>query len=321
MRALICDDYAGIDALRVGDLPEPTQGPGQVLVEVASVAVNYADTLMVSGRYQTRPETPFAPGYELSGAVLAGADGLEPGDRVCGFTWHGGMAERAAVPVTQTALLHDRIDFDTGAVLPSTYGTSYHALVDRAGLQAGETLLVLGAAGGVGLAAVQIGKTLGATVLAAVSTDEKQRLVESSGADHVIRYDRVGLRDGIAEATNDAGVDVVFDPVGGDMTESALRSTRWNGRLLVIGFASGPIPAIPLNLPLLKGTSIVGVFWGRFTSEEPERARVNLDHILELTEKGTLRPTISGRYGLDEGAKALRLVADRRSLGRVVINP
>jgi NADPH2:quinone reductase len=321
MRALICDDYQGIDALRVGDLPDPAPGPGQLLIEVASVAVNFADTLMVSGQYQTRPEPPFAPGYELAGTVVSGSDGFDPGDRICGFTWHGGMAELAVVEAAHAARLPDGIGLDAGAVLPATYGTSYHALVDRARLQPGDTLLVLGAAGGVGTAAVQIGKAVGATVLAAVSSGEKESLVRSAGADHVIRYDVVGLRDGIAQATGDAGVDVVYDPVGGDMTESALRSTKWNGRLLVIGFASGPIPRIPLNLPLLKGASIVGVFWGRFTNEEPETARENLQKILEWAASGTIEPVITGTYPLDAGRDALQLVADRLALGRLVINP
>lgn len=321
MRALICDDYSGIDGLRVGDLPSPERGAGQLLIDVASVAVNFADTLMVTGQYQIRPEPPFAPGYELAGTVVEGDGDFSPGARVCGFTWHGGMAERAVVNTDHAAVLPDDIDLDSGAVLPATYGTSYHALVDRAGLQTDETLLVLGAAGGVGVAAVQVGKAIGATVIAAVSSEEKAALVRSAGADHVIRYHEVGLRDGIASVTADAGVDVVFDPVGGDMSESALRSTKWNGRLLVIGFASGPIPKIPLNIPLLKGSSIVGVFWGRFTNEEPEKARKNLRQIMAWASSGAIKPMITRTFALDEGRDALRLVADRLALGRVVINP
>jgi NADPH2:quinone reductase len=318
MRALICDDYQGIDAMRVGELPEPVGGPDQILVEVGSVAVNFADTLMVTGQYQTRPEPPFAPGYELAGTVIEGA-GFAPGDRVCGFTWHGGMAERAAL--VGAVRLPEAIDFDVGSVLPATYGTSYHALVDRAQLQAGETLLVLGAAGGVGLAAVQIGKAMGARVVGAVSSGEKATLVEEAGADAVIRYDLVDLRKGIDEATGAAGVDVVYDPVGGDLTEQALRSTKWNGRLLVIGFASGPIPRIPLNIPLLKGNSVVGVFWGRFNAEEPDKARANMARILDWVTGGILAPVVTRVFPLDEGQKAMRLVADRMAMGRVVINP
>jgi NADPH:quinone reductase len=323
MRALICDDYQGIDALRVGELPDPVPGPGEILVEVASVAVNFADTLMVIGEYQTRPDPPFAPGYEVAGTVLEAdqANGFSPGDRVCGFAWHGGMAEMATLPAAHCAHLPSGVGHDVGAVLPGTYGTSYHALVDRGRLTPGETLLVMGAAGGVGLAAVQIGKAMGAKVVAAVSSEEKAALVRSAGADHVIRYDQVRLRDGIEDATSGRGVDVVYDPVGGEATEQALRSTRWNGRLLVIGFASGSIPQIPLNIPLLKGNSVVGVFWGRFTTEEPAKARDNLDRILEWVVDGTLQPVIGHTFPLEEGREALRLVAERKSLGRVTINP
>lgn len=321
MRALICDDYQGVDSLRVGDLPDPEPKPGMVLVGVASVAVNFADTLMVAGQYQLKPEPPFAPGYELAGTVIEASDGFSPGDRVCGFVPYGAMAERVAIPNAALDLLPDDVDFDAGATLPGTYGTSYHALVDRARLEPGEALLVLGAAGGVGLAAVQIGKALGATVIAAVSSAEKADLVTNSGADEVIRYDQVGLRDGIEQTTGGRGVDVVYDPVGGDATEQALRSTRWNGRLLVVGFAAGPIPRIPLNIPLLKGNSLVGVFWGRFTAEEPARSVRNRHQILVWAADGNISPHIGARFSLDDGPEALRLVAERRAVGRVVINP
>lgn len=321
MRALICDDYQGVDTLRVGDLPDPEPDPGRVLVGVASVAVNFADTLMVAGQYQLRPDPPFAPGYELAGTVLEESGGFSRGERVCGFVPYGAMAEQVAIPSIAVDHLPEGVDFDAGATLPGTYGTSYHALVDRARLEPGETLLVLGAAGGVGLAAVQIGKALGATVVAAVSSSEKVELVTTSGADEVIRYDQVGLRDGIEQATRGRGVDVVYDPVGGDATDQALRSTRWNGRLLVVGFAAGPIPRIPLNIPLLKGNSVVGVFWGRFTAEEPAKSGHNRQQILEWAADGTISPHIGTRFSLDDGPEALRSVAERRAVGRVVINP
>lgn len=323
MRALICDDYQGIDSLRVGELPEPQPGPGSVLIKVEAVAVNFADTLMVSGNYQTRPEPPFAPGYEVSGTVIVAnkANGVSPGDRVCGFHWYGGMAEKVVLLGQNVIQIPDSVSFDVGSTLPGTYGTSYHALVDRAQLQEGETLLVLGAAGGVGGAAVQIGKVLGATVVAAVSSEEKARFVTETGADHIIRYDETALRKGIDEVTDGAGVDVVYDPVGGESTELALRSTRWGGRLLVVGFAAGPIPEIPLNLPLLKGNSILGVFWGRFTMEDPDQHIANLKQIVDWVEEGNLRPAIQSSYALEEGRDALRWVADRQAMGRVVINP
>lgn len=323
MQALICDDYGGIDGLRVGELPAPTPDPGSVLIEVESVAVNFADTLLVAGEYQLRPDPPFAPGYEVAGTVVVAnqARGVSPGDRVAGFLWYGGMAERAVLAVSNVAVLPESISFDAAATLPGTYGTSYHALVDRARLEAGETLLVLGASGGVGTAAVQIGKALGATVIGAVSSSEKAAAVQDAGAHHVIRYDERQLRDGIDDVTGGAGVDVVFDPVGGEMTEQALRSTRWNGRLLVIGFTAGRIPDIPLNLPLLKGNSIVGVFWGRFTTEESERHMANLRAIVDWTEHGRLQPVIQRTFPLEEGKEAMRWVAERKAIGRVIINP
>jgi NADPH2:quinone reductase len=208
-----------------------------------------------------------------------------------------------------------------GSTLPGTFGTSYHALVDRARVQEGETVLVLGAAGGVGTAAVQIAKTLGARVIAAVSSEEKAAFVTEAGADQTIRYDQIPLRDGIAEVTSGEGVDVVFDPVGGETTELALRSTRWGGRVLVIGFAAGSIPEIPLNLPLLKGNSVVGVFWGRFTSEEPEKHAKNARTLVDWVADGRLKPAIQRTFPLEEGKAALQWVADRKAIGRVVITP
>lgn len=323
MKALICEDYGGIDSLRVGELPTPEPGPGSVLIRVESVAVNFADTLLVAGQYQLKPDPPFAPGYEVAGTVVVAnkADGISPGDRVAGFLWYGGMAERAVLNSKNVVRLPNSISSDAGSTLPGTYGTSYHALVDRGRVQDGETLLVLGASGGVGLAAVQIGKALGAEVIAAVSSAEKAEAVKGAGADHVIRYDAQPLREGIEEATDGNGVDVVYDPVGGDMTELALRSTRWNGRLLVIGFAAGPIPQIPLNLPLLKGNSIVGVFWGRFTTEEPDRHAANLEQLTQWVSDGRFQPIIQRKFSLEESQDAMRWVADRKAIGRVVINP
>lgn len=323
MRALICDDYVGIDGLRVGELPDPEPGPGIVLVKVEAVTVNFADTLMVKGEYQIRPDPPFAPGYELAGTVVTvnQAAGFSPGDRVCGFTFHGGLAEKAALLAGNTARLPDSIGVDVGSTLPGGYGTSYHALVDRGRLQEGESLLVLGASGGVGMAAVQIGRVLGARVIAAVSSDEKAEAALAAGAHEVIRYDEVAIRGGIDEVTGGAGVDVVYDPVGSDLTEQVLRSTRWNGRLLVIGFAAGGIPSIPLNLPLLKGNAIVGVFWGRFTQEEPEKHAANFATIVEWAAAGKIAPVIQKKFSLEDGAEALRWVADRRAIGRIIVNP
>lgn len=323
MRALICDDYGEIESLRVGELPDPDPGPGTVLVKVEAVTVNFADTLMVKGQYQVRPDPPFAPGYEVAGIVTVAnqAPGLSPGDRVCGFTYYGGLAEKAVLEAGNVARIPRSVDTDAASTLPGGYGTSYHALVDRARLEEGETLLVLGASGGVGMAAVQIGNILGARVLAAVSSQEKAEAARAAGAHRIIRYDEVPIRDAIAEATDGAGVDVVYDPVGGETTEQALRSIKWNGRLLVIGFAAGDIPRIPLNLPLLKGNSLVGVFWGRFTQEEPERHADNFARIVEWAADGKLQPLIHKRFSLDDGAEALQWVADRKAVGRIIVNP
>lgn len=323
MRALICDDYGGIESLRVGELPDPAPDAGEILVKVEAVTVNFADTLMVKGQYQIRPDTPFAPGYELAGTVMVAnqAAGFSPGDRICGFTFHGALAERAVISANNAAKLPANVSSDVGSTLPGGYGTSYHALVDRGGLEKGESLLVLGASGGVGMAAVQIGAILGARVIAAVSSDEKADAARSAGADEIIRYDEVSIRDAISDLTEGKGVDVVYDPVGGDLTEQVLRSTAWNGRLLVIGFATGTIPTIPLNLPLLKGNSLVGVFWGRFTQEEPERHAINFRKIVDWAASGEISPLIQCSYSLEQGADALQWVADRKAIGRVIVNP
>ena len=323
MRALICDQYGPISDLRLGELPDPQPGPGQVLVRVEAIAVNFADTLMVKGQYQLRPDPPFAPGYEVSGTVVVAnqAPGISPGDRVAGFTFYGGMAEKVVIDAQNAAVIPDSMDAVPAATLPGGYGTSYHALVDRARLVEGETLLVLGAAGGVGGAAVQIGRVLGANVIAAVSSDAKAAAAIEAGANSVIRYDQVPVREALAEQTSGAGADVVFDPVGGEMTEQVLRSTRWNGRLLVIGFAAGDIPTVPLNLTLLKGNSIVGVFWGRFTQEQPEQHMTNFRTIIEWTSAGQLNPQIDRVFSLDEGRNALTRVEQREAVGRIVVTP
>lgn len=323
MRALICNEYTGIDSLTVAELPDPEPTPGMALIRVKAAAVNFVDSLLVAGQYQTKPDLPFAPGVELAGEVIdtGGIEGLKTGARVAGYTGFGAMAELALVPASALLPLAPDTSYEEGASIPVAYGTSYHALVDRAQLQPGETLLVLGASGGVGVAAVQIGKRLDATVLAAVSSDEKEMLALENGADHVIRYDRTPLRDGISEATDGAGVDVVYDPVGGPATEQALRSTKWNGRLLVIGFAAGEIPSIPLNLPLVKGNSIVGVFWGRHLIEDPAGESANFRTIMQWVSEGTLRPVISRSFSLEQGADAIRWVAERKALGRVTVAP
>ncbi len=323
MRAVICSSYDGIDSLQVGEFDDPGSMPGTLLVDVRAAAVNFADTLMVTGRYQTKPELPFVPGLEFSGVVVT-ADGTQeftPGHRVCGFVGMGAMAERTIAYPTATMRLPDSVAFEAGACIPVAYGTSYHALVDRGDLAPDETLLVLGAGGGVGLAAIQIGKVIGARVIAAVSSEEKAGAARESGADDVIRYDEEPLRDGIARTTAGDGVDVVYDPVGGDMSELAFRSTKWGGRLLVVGFAAGQIPALPLNLHLVKGSSVVGVFWGRFNIEEPEKSVGNNEVIMDWIEDGTLRPNVQKTFPIDDAVEAFRWVDERKVIGRVVVTP
>ncbi len=323
MRAVICSSYDGIDSLHVGEFDDPGSMPGALLVDVRAAAVNFADILLVAGQYQTKPELPFVPGLEFSGVVVT-ADGTRehsPGDRVCGFVGMGAMAERTLAYPSSTMRLPESVSFEAGACIPVAYGTSYHALVDRGDLAAGETLLVLGAAGGVGLAAIQVGKALGARVIAAVSSEEKADAALESGAADVIRYDEEPLRDGIARATAGDGVDVVYDPVGGEMSELAFRSAKWGGRLLVVGFAAGQIPSLPLNLHLVKGSSVVGVFWGRFNIEEPEKSIANNQVIMSWIEDGTLLPSVQRTFPLDDAIEAFRWVAGRKAIGRVVVAP
>lgn len=323
MRALVCSSLDGLDGVAVGELPDPEPGPGGVRIRVHAAGVNFPDLLIVRGLYQERPDLPFAPGAEVAGEVVEvgpRTSGVEVGDRVYASISHGGYAEQAAVPVDRIFHVPDGMPYEHAAVLPLAYGTAYHALVDRGELRDGETLLVLGAAGGVGLAAVQIGATLGARVIAAVSSDVKAAAVRDAGAAEVVRYDRTDLRDAMRSAAPE-GADVVFDPVGGDVTEAALRSTAWRGRLLIVGFAAGDIPKLPANLPLLKGSSVVGVFWGRFARTEPARNRRNLETLGAWWTEDRIAPLISQTYDLDHATEALRRIGGRGAIGKLVVTP
>jgi NADPH2:quinone reductase len=323
MRAFVCSSLDGLDGTAVGELPDPELAPGTVRVAIRAAGVNFPDLLIIQGRYQTRAEPPFAPGSEIAGDVLEVADGVTgvaPGDRIYAAVTYGGFAEQAVVDADQVFAIPDGMDYDVAATLPLAYGTSYHALVDRARLTAGERLLVLGAAGGVGLAATQIGVALGAHVFAAVSSEEKAAAVQHAGAQEVIRYDRDDLRERLRTLVPN-GVDVVYDPVGGATTEAALRSTAWNGRLLVVGFASGDIPSIPANLPLLKGSAVIGVFWGRFARTEPDRNRDNFAMLVRMWADGQIAPVVSATFGLDQAGDALRVMAGRGVIGKLVITP
>lgn len=324
MRSVLCKAYGPPEDLVIEDVPSPEPARGQVRINVASAGVNFPDLLMVQGLYQMNPPFPFAPGSEVAGVVDAiGADVTEHavGDRVVATVPWGGYAEQVVADEPSVITLPDALDFDTGAALVIAYATTLHALVDRAKLQPGETLLVLGAAGGVGLAAVQIGKALGATVIAAASSPEKLATCTAAGADFVIDYRTQDLKARAKALTNGNGANVVFDPVGADYAEPALRATAWEGRYLVIGFAGGDIPRLSFNLPLLKGCSVVGVFWGAFAARYPERHLAHVQQLVEWLGSGVLQPRIHHRYGLDAAPDALRALADREVHGKLVINP
>ncbi len=324
MKALLCKRHGLPDTLVVEEVPDPVPAEGEVVVDVKAAGVNFPDVLIIQNKYQFKPELPFAPGAEVAGvvsAVGAGVTGLKVGDRVLGSCGHGGFAEKALVKAGKTVKLPEGVDFDTAAAFTLTYGTSWHALKDRAALKAGETLLVLGAAGGVGLAAIEIGKVLGARVIAAASTDEKLAVCREHGADALINYAKDDLREAIKRETGDRGPDVIYDPVGGSYAEPAFRSIGWRGRYLVVGFANGEIPKLPLNLTLLKGAAIIGVFWGAYTAREPEHFAADLQEMFTRIAKGELRPHISKRYALADGARALEDLMNRRAVGKLVITP
>lgn len=324
MRALLCKQFGPPETLVVEEQPTPEVGPKQVLIDVQAAAVNFPDSLIIEDKYQLKPELPFSPGGELAGVVNTVGDEvkhLKPGDNVIAFTGYGAMAEQIATDANRVIPMPDGVDHVTASAFVMTYGTTYHALADRAALKSGETLLVLGAAGGVGLAAIELGKALGAHVIAAASSEDKLAVCREHGADDTINYVEEDLKDAIKTRTDGRGVDVVYDPVGGDMTEKALRGTAWRGRLLVIGFAAGEIPKPPLNLALLKGCSIVGVFWGSFTQREPEENQKQLKQIFSWLAGGKLRPHVSGTYPLERGGEAISVLASRKAAGKLVIKP
>ncbi len=324
MRALTCTAFDEPETLTVTEQPTPTPGPGEVLIRVQAASVNYPDALMVQGKYQVRPPLPFTPGAEAAGTVEAVGEGvthLTVGQRVAAFTGTGAFATHLIAPAAATLPLPDDLDLNVAATLPLAYGTAMHALIDRGQLKAGETLLVLGAAGGVGLAAVMIGKALGARVIAAASTQEKLDLARAHGADEVINYTDTDLKAAVAELTGKKGVDVILDPVGDRWAESAFRAIAWGGRYLVIGFAGGEIPRLPLNLPLLKGASIVGVFWGEYARRDPRGNARHLTQLAGWVQSGTLKPEISRAYTLQEAPQAMRDLLERRVTGKVIVTP
>lgn len=322
MRAVLCKELGPPESLVVEEVPTPTLKPGQVLVQVGACGVNFPDTLIIQGKYQHKPELPFSPGGEIAGEVIEMADdvtSVKKGDRVIALCGHGGFAEQIAIDASRLVPIPDEMDYITASAFLLTYGTSYHALKQRANIQPGETLLVLGAAGGVGLAAVQLGKAMGAKVIAAASTADKLELAKSNGADELINYTEEDFRGRLKEITDGKGVDVVYDPVGGDLFEPAVRSTGWNGRILVVGFAGGYIPKLPVNLTLLKGSSVVGVFWGEFTRRQPADSAQNNKELMEMFLQGKVKPHVSQTFPLERAADALNVLQNRQAKGKLVI--
>jgi NADPH:quinone reductase len=324
MKAVLCRAYGPPESLSIAEIPTPEPGPGEVLVRVRAAALNFFDTLIIENRYQTKPDLPFSPAAEFAGEIAAlgeGVTGWSAGERVSGHMGWGAAREYVVIGSDRLVRVPDALSDEQAAGLAVTYGTTIHALIDRADIKPGETLVVLGAAGGTGIAAIEIGKALGATVIACASSPDKLALAKERGADHLIDYSVENLRERLKEITGGKGVDVLYDPVGGDLAEPALRSMGWGGRYLVIGFAAGEIPKIPLNLLLLKGCDIRGVFWGAFCKREPERQAQQMGQLLEWAATGVISAHVDATFPLEETAKALRLIADRKARGKIVIKP
>jgi len=323
MKAVWCEAFAAIDQLKIADIPAPELKPGHVLIDVYAAGMNFPDGLIVQGKYQTKPPLPFAPGSEAAGMVAAigeGVTGFKKGDRVVAFSGLGGFAEQAVIPATQVYHAPEGVSFEALAGLLINFGTSYHALKDKAAIQPGETLLVLGAAGGVGLSAVELGARMGAKVIAAASSAEKLQLAKSRGATELIDYTKENLRDRIKEITGGKGVDVVYDPVGGESTLATIKSLAWGGRHLVIGFAAGDIPNIPANLLLLKSASSMGVLWGMSLRADPVHHGKNIAQLLQWLAEGQITPEIDRVFPLEEVIPALEHVMERRARGKVILS-
>jgi len=329
MKAMLSKQVGGPETLVLEDLPDPVPKPGEVLIAVKACGVNYPDLLIIEDRYQFKPPRPFAPGGEVAGIVEAVGDGvksIKPGDRVIGSVIAGGMAEKLTVEAERCIPMPDAMPFDEASALILTYATSIHALKDRAKIRKGETLLVLGAAGGVGLSAVELGKAYGARVIAAVSSEDKLAFVRKHGADDGVVYptgpfDKAGakaLSDLFKQACGEKGADVIYDPVGGDYSEAALRSIAWEGRFLVVGFPAG-IAKLPLNLTLLKSCDVVGVFWGAFARRDPKANGANIAELMQLYAKGAIKPLVSERYPLARAGEAISRLASRKAMGKIVV--
>jgi NADPH2:quinone reductase len=330
MKALLCKEYGPPETLVLSDIPSPKPGPGQIVIAVKACGVNFPDVLIIENKYQFKPALPFAPGAEIAGVVKeTGADvtRFKIGDKVIASLGNGGMQEEVLADPNRCILMPDGMDFDVASGLVLTYGTSHYALKDRAKLKAGENLVVLGAAGGVGLAAVELGKAMGARVVAGASSQEKVDLAKKHGADDgfvyppgkLTRDQQKDLSEEIKRLTGGKGADVLYDPVGGDYSEPAIRAMNWEGRFLVIGFAAGEIPKIPLNLTLLKSCDVLGVFWGAFTARDPKRNQEHLAELLRWCVEGKIKPYVSAHFPLARGGEAIRMLADRKAQGKVVV--
>lgn len=322
MKAVLCKQFGSPESLVVEDISSPKANIAHVIVSVKACGVNFPDTLIIQGKYQYQPDLPFSPGAEIAGVVKEigqGVSGIAVGDRVFAFIRSGGFSEEVSVAADKIFHMPDKMDFKTASAFIMTYGTSYYALKHKAKLESGETLLVLGAAGGVGLAAVEIGKIMGARVIASASTDDKLMVCKKFGAEELINYSTQDFRSVISKITNGRGVDVVCDPVGGEITEKALRCTGWKGRYMVMGFASGKIPKIALNLPLLKGNSVIGVFWSDFIRREKETYFCVLQDLILWFLQGKLKPLISKTYPLEQAELALNDIIQRRVTGKIVL--
>ncbi|MCB1739446.1 MAG: NADPH:quinone oxidoreductase family protein [Gammaproteobacteria bacterium] len=322
MKALLCTNWGPPESLVIEDIPVPEPAADQVRIEVAACGINFADTLMIQGQYQEKPPLPFSPGLEVSGVVSAVGNavaGLAPGDRVVAVGITGGCMEQTLAPAGGVVKLPDELDLVDAAAFPVAYGTSHLGLAHRAGLRAGETLLVHGAAGGVGLAAVEIGKCMGATVIATASTDEKLALAREHGADHAINYRDSDFREAVLSLTDGRGANVIYDPVGGEVFKQSMRCIAWEGRLLVIGFASGEIPQIPAGHVLVKNMSVVGLFWGAYVQRDPAALAASLNTLFQWRLQGRLDPLISRRIGIQDGPQALRALMDRSVIGKIIM--
>jgi NADPH2:quinone reductase len=324
MKALLCTHPGTSDDLIMGDVPEPVAGPGQAVVRVDAAALNFFDLLIIAGKYQFKPEYPFSPGAEFAGRVESagpGVTGFAAGDRVIGYSGWGAAREKLAVAADKLIKMPASLDPDRAAGLIVTYGTSYYALKDRAGLKRGETLAVLGASGGTGLAAVELGKLMGARVIACASSDDKLAFAKAHGADEGVNYASGDLRDGLKKLGGDHGIDVIYDPIGDKYAEPALRSLAWYGRYLVVGFAAGQIPKLPLNLVLLKSCDVRGVFWGSWATREPQAHRANTADLVRWCAEGKLSAHVHAAYPLAQAAQALKDIAGRKVMGKVVLKP